>query len=56
VRPTEAQRPALNELRVASTKAAETISAACAVDFPTKSTQRLDAMEKRVEAMLQAEG
>ena len=54
VRPTEAQRPALNELRTASTKAAETISAACAPDFPTKSTQRFEAMEKRVEAMLQA--
>ena len=54
VRPTEAQRGALNELRTASAKAAETISAACTSDFPTKSTERLEAMEKRVEAMLQA--
>jgi hypothetical protein len=54
VKPTEAQRPALNELRTASTKAAETISAACSSDFPTKSTQRFEAMENRVEAMLQA--
>ena len=54
VRPTEAQRPALKDLRTASTKAAETISAACTADIPTKTTQRLDAMEKLVEAMLQA--
>jgi len=54
VRPTEAQRGALNELRTASTKAADTISAACTADFPIKSTERLEVMEKRVEAMLQA--
>jgi hypothetical protein len=54
VRPTEAQRTALNELRAASTNAADTISAACTSDFPAKSTERLAAMEKRVEAMLQA--
>jgi len=54
VRPNESQRATLNELRAASTKAADTISAACAADFPEKSTQRLDLMEKRVEGMLQA--
>jgi hypothetical protein len=54
VRPTDAQRAALDELRTASSKAAETISAACTSDFPAKSTERLAAMEKRVEAMLQA--
>jgi hypothetical protein len=54
VRPTEAQRGALDELRTAWSKAAETISAACTSDFPAKSTERLQAMEKRVEAMLQA--
>jgi LTXXQ motif family protein len=54
VRPTEAQRGALNELRTASAKAVEIISAACTTDFPAKSTERLAAMEKRVEAMLQA--
>jgi hypothetical protein len=53
VRPTDAQRAALNELRTASAKAVETISAACNTDFPAKSTERLAAMEKRVEAMLQ---
>ena len=54
VKPTEAQRGALNDLRTASQKAADTISAACTSDFPTKSTERMAAMEKRVEAMLQA--
>jgi LTXXQ motif family protein len=54
VRPTEAQRGALDELRAASSKAVDTISAACTADFPAKSTERLAAMEKRVEAMLQA--
>jgi len=54
VRPTEAQRGAFNELRAASTKAAETIAAACPNDFPGKSTERLALMEKRLEAMLQA--
>lgn len=54
VRPTDAQRAALNELRTASTKAAETIAAACPTEFPTKSTERLALMEKRLEAMQQA--
>jgi hypothetical protein len=54
VQPTEAQRAALNELRTQSAKAADTISAACTADFPATSTQRLELMEKRVEAMLQA--
>jgi hypothetical protein len=54
VRPTETQRAALNELRVASTKAAETIAAACPADFPSRATDRLKLMETRLEAMLQA--
>jgi hypothetical protein len=54
VRPTEAQRAALNELRAASTKAAETIATACPADFPSKATERLRLMETRLEAMLQA--
>jgi len=54
VRPNEAQRAALNELRTASTKAAEAIAAACPADIPAKSTQRLELMEKRLETMLQA--
>jgi LTXXQ motif family protein len=54
VRPTEAQRTALNELWAASTKAAETIAAACPSDLPEKSAERLALMEKRLETMLQA--
>jgi len=54
VRPTDAQRAALAELRTASTKAAETIAAACSATVPTKSTERLAAMETRLDAMVQA--
>ena len=54
VNPTEAQRAALNELRTASTKAAETVAAACPREFPTSATARLELMEKRLDAMLLA--
>jgi hypothetical protein len=54
VRPSEAQRAALNELRAASTKAANTIAASCASELPAKSTERLELTEKRLESMLQA--
>lgn len=54
VNPTEAQRTALNDLRTASSKAAETITATCSAEVPAKSSERLALMEKRMEAMLQA--
>lgn len=54
VKPTEAQRTALNELRTASTKAAETIAAACPREFPANASARLELMEKRMETMLAA--
>jgi hypothetical protein len=54
VKPTETQRTALNELRTASTKAAEIIAAACPKEYPAKSNERLALMEKRLEAMLEA--
>jgi hypothetical protein len=54
VQPTEAQKAALNDLRAASTKAAEQIAAACPSDFPASATARLDLMEKRMETMLTA--
>jgi hypothetical protein len=54
VHPTDSQRAALNELRSASTKAAEQIAAACKTPMPDKPTERLAAMESRLEAMLQA--
>jgi LTXXQ motif family protein len=54
VNPNEPQRAALNELRTASTKAAELIAGTCPADVPAKSTERLQLMEKRLDAMLQA--
>jgi hypothetical protein len=54
VRPTDAQRTALDELRKASEKAAETMAAACPAAVPAKSTERLEMTEKRLEATLQA--
>jgi hypothetical protein len=54
VQPTEAQRAALNDLRAASTKAAEQISAACPREFPASATARMELMEKRLEVMLAA--
>jgi hypothetical protein len=54
VRPTEAQRTALGDLRTASTKAAEAFADACPREVPRTSTERLGFMEKRMEAMLQA--
>lgn len=54
VRPTEAQRPALEELKTASQKAAETIAAACPKELPQSPVARLDVMGKRLDAMSQA--
>ena len=54
VQPTEAQRPALDQLKAASKKAAEIISAACPKELPQSPVARLEVMEKRLEAMLEA--
>jgi hypothetical protein len=54
VRPTDAQRAALSDLRAASTKAAEALAGACPRDVPASSAERLSFMEKRMEAMLEA--
>ncbi len=54
VQPTEGQRAALNDLRAASTKAAEAMAAACPSEFPRNSAQRFAFMEKRMDAMLQS--
>lgn len=54
VKPSEAQKKALEELKAASAKAAETIAAACPAEIPADSAARLAAMEKRMESMLQA--
>jgi len=52
--PNEAQRAALDTLRTASAKAAETVTAACPQDFPASATGRLETIEKRFDAMLTA--
>lgn len=54
IQPTEAQRLALTELKTASTKATEIISAACPRELPQSSAARLEVMEKRLDAMLEA--
>lgn len=54
IQPTEAQRAALENLRAASAKAAETIAAACPREFPASAPARMELMEKRMEAMLAA--
>ena len=54
ITPNEAQRAALNDLRAASTKAAEIVAAACPREFPESATVRLELMEKRLDAMQQA--
>jgi hypothetical protein len=54
VQPTEAQRPALDELRAASQKAMDILKAGCPSDLPSTPTGRLAAMESRVKVMLQA--
>ena len=54
VSPTDAQRPKLDELRTASTKAAEIIAAACPPEIPPSPLARLELMEKRLTAMLEA--
>jgi hypothetical protein len=54
IKPTDAQRTALETLRTASTKAAETVAAACPKEFPANASARMEAMEKRMESMLAA--
>jgi LTXXQ motif family protein len=54
VKPTDAQRAALDELKAASAKAAELMSGACTTAIPDKAGDRLAAMEKRLDAMQQA--
>ena len=54
IKPNDVQRAALVELRTASAKAAETVSAACPPDLPVSATARLETIEKRLEAMLTA--
>src|SRR6516164_1488272 len=54
VEPTDAQRPALEELRAASAKAIDMLKAGCPKDLPSIPTRRLAAMESRLQVMLAA--
>src|SRR6516164_3739998 len=54
VQPTDAQRPALEGLRAASSKAIDILKAGCPTDLPSTPTGRLAAMESRLQVMLQA--
>jgi hypothetical protein len=54
VQPTDAQRPALDELRAASAQAIEMLQSACPKDLPSIPSGRLAAMESRLQVMLAA--
>jgi hypothetical protein len=54
VRPTEPQRPLLNELKTAVTKAADLSNGECPPQIPRSSVERLVFQEKRVAALQQA--
>ena len=54
VRPTEVQQTSLDELRVASAKAAERLKGNCPTSQSLTPTGRVEAMEKRLEALLEA--
>ncbi len=54
VQPNDAQRADLEDLRNASASAADRIKAACPSETPLTAIGRLDALEKRLDAMLDA--
>ena len=54
VRPTDAQRPALDELKLASAKASEGLKGSCPAYQALTPTGRVEAMEQRLDAMLEA--
>jgi len=54
VHPTEQQQASLDELRIASAKASEQLKGNCPTYQPLTPTGRIEAMEKRLETMLEA--
>jgi hypothetical protein len=54
VQPTQAQQGALDRLDQATSKAVELLAAACPDSIPLTPVGRLEAMEKRLDAMVQA--
>ncbi|WP_063712143.1 Spy/CpxP family protein refolding chaperone [Bradyrhizobium japonicum] len=54
IKPTDAQRAKFDELKAASDKASEALRLACPTEVPPTAVGRMEFMEKRMEAMLQA--
>jgi hypothetical protein len=54
IKPTDAQLPKFEELKAASANSADVMRDACLADVPETIVGRTEAMEKRMEAMLQA--
>jgi LTXXQ motif family protein len=54
IRPTEAQRAAVNDLQSASSKAIATMATACKAEMPTTTKAGLEMMDNRLEVMSQA--
>ena len=54
IKPTEAQRAKFDEFKAASIKSAEIMRDACKTDVPATLPGRTEAMEKRMDTMLQA--
>ena len=54
IKPTAAQRAKFDELKVAAAKSAEIVRTACPTEVPLTMPGRMAAMEKRMDAMLQA--
>ncbi len=54
IKPTDAQRPKFDEFKAASIKAADVMRDACQADVPDTIIGRTEAMEKRMDTMLQA--
>jgi hypothetical protein len=51
---TDAQRPKFDDYKAAAAKAADTMRSACPTSAPLTAPGRMEAAEKRMEAMLQA--
>jgi len=54
VKPTEAQQDGIKQLQEATSKAVAVLQAACPEDMPLTPPGRLEAMEKRLQAMVEA--
>jgi hypothetical protein len=54
LKPNDAQKAKLDELRAASKKAAESLSQACPTSWPASTPERLSLMEKRLDVMHEA--